>query len=57
MYICSNFSVSYDKVVADHGSNMQASLRTLYDDSEWPGVNYAAHTLQLCVNEGLQIHT
>lgn len=56
--ICSNFSVSYDKVVAvvhDHGSNMQASLRILHDDSGWASVNCAAHTLQLCVNEGLQL--
>ena len=42
-------------VVHDHGSNMQASLRILHDDSGWASVNYAAHTLQLCVNEGLQL--
>ena len=56
--ICSNFSVSDDKVVAvvhDQGSNMQASLRILNDESEWASVNCAAHMLQLCVNEGLQI--
>ena len=56
--ICSNFSVAYDKVVAvvhDHGSNMQASLRILHDDSGWASVNCAAHTLQLCVNEGLKM--
>lgn len=36
--ICSNFSVSFDKVVAvshDHESNMQVSLRILHDDSGW----------------------
>ena len=57
--ICSNFSVSYDKVVAvvhDHGSNMQASsYRILHDDSGWASVNCTAHTLQLCVNVGLQL--
>ena len=55
---CSNFSVSSDKVVAvvhDQGSNMQASLRILSDELEWASVNCAAHTLQLCINEGLQI--
>ena len=58
--ICSNFNVPYDKVVAvvhDQGSNMQASLRILHDDSGWASVNCAAHTLQLCVNEGLQIRS
>ena len=58
--ICSNFSDSRsdDKVVAvvhDQGSNKQASLRILNDESEWARVNCAAHTLKLCVNEGLQI--
>ena len=39
----------------DQDSNMQASLRILSDELEWANVNCAAHTLQLCVNEGLQI--
>ena len=38
-----------------YGSNMQAFLRILYDDSVWVSVNCAAHTLQLCGNEGLQL--
>ena len=33
---------------------MQASLKILNDESEWASVNCAPHTLQLCVNEGLQ---
>ena len=44
-------------VVHDQGSNMQAFLRILHDDSGWASVNCAAHTLQLCVNEGLQIRS
>ena len=58
--ICSNFNVPYGKVVAvvhDQGSNIQASLRILHDDSGWASVNCAAHTLQLCVNEGFQIRS
>ena len=54
MEICSNFSISNDKVVAivhDQGSNMQASFRMLRDKLEWASVNCTAHTLQLCVNE------
>ena len=46
----------YNKVVAvvhDHGSNMQVFLR--YFDSGWASVNCVAHTLQLCINEGLQL--
>ena len=56
--ICSNFSVSYDKVavvIHDHGSNMEASLRILHDNSGWASVNCASLTLQLCVNEGFKI--
>ena len=34
---------------------MRAPLQVLHGDSDWASVECAAHTLQLCVNEGLRI--
>lgn len=56
--ICVHFSLPLEKVVAvvhDLGSNMRASLRILNGESDWASVECAAHTLQLCVKEGLEI--
>ena len=56
--ICLNFSLPLEKMVAvvhDLSSNMRASLRILGGDADWSSVECAAHTLQLCVNEGLKI--
>lgn len=43
-------------IVYDQASNMELTGRTLEEESECENLSCAAHRLQLCINEGLEIN-
>ncbi|XP_077968218.1 E3 SUMO-protein ligase ZBED1-like [Styela clava] len=54
----SEFDISPTKVFSvttDNGANVVSACRLLYEEYGWYHITCAAHTIQLCIEDGLKI--